>query len=96
MRKSNTESLGNILKQFVQENRLERKLSEVDIIDSWQEIMGRTVASYTRDLRITNGILFVRTSSPILRNELLMMKSEIIRRMNEHAGSPVIHQIIFS
>lgn len=95
MRKSNTEKLSQVLRNFVDENKLRHKLSEVDIIASWEEIMGKTVASYTEDLRISNGTLFVKTSSPILRNELLMMKEEIRKRLNEKAGEELIRQIIF-
>ncbi len=95
MRKSNTEKLSEVLRNFVKENKLQRKLSEVDIIASWEELMGKTVASYTEDLRISNGTLFVKTSSPILRNELLMMKEEIRKRLNEKAGDEIIRQIVF-
>lgn len=95
MRKSNTEKLGDILRSYVKENKLENKLAEVDIISSWEEVMGKTVASYTESLNIQHGTLFVKTSSPILRNELLMMKEDIRKRLNEKAGSEVIKQIVF-
>ncbi|MGD9930386.1 MAG: DUF721 domain-containing protein [Mangrovibacterium sp.] len=95
MRKSNTEKLGQVLRQYIEENKLQHKLSEVDIIASWEELMGKTVASYTEDLKISNGTLFVKTSSPLLRNELMMMKEEIRKRLNEKAGVELIRQIIF-
>lgn len=95
MRKSNTEKLGQVLRQYIEENKLQHKLSEVDIIASWEELMGKTVASYTEDLKISNGTLFVKTSSPMLRNELMMMKEEIRKRLNEKAGVELIRQIIF-
>lgn len=95
MRKSNTEKLGQVLRQYIEENKLQHKLSEVDIIASWEELMGKTVASYTEELKISNGTLFVKTSSPLLRNELMMMKEEIRKRLNEKAGGELIRQIIF-
>lgn len=95
MRKSNTEKLGQVLRQYIEENKLQHKLSEVDIIASWEELMGKTVASYTEELKISNGTLFVKTSSPLLRNELMMMKEEIRKRLNEKAGVELIRQIIF-
>ncbi len=95
MRKSNTEKLSDILRTYKKENRLDKKLAEVDIISSWEEVMGKTVASYTDDLRIQYGTLFVKTSSPMLRNELMMMKEEIRKRLNEKAGTELIRQIVF-
>lgn len=95
MRKSNTQRLSDVLKTYVQENALEKKLSELDLIKSWEMVMGKTVARYTGNLHIQNSTLFVETTSPIVRNELLMMREEIRQRLNEVAGSELIKTIIF-
>lgn len=95
MRKSNTQSISSVLKNFVQENKLERKLNELDLIKSWESVMGKTVARYTGNLYIQNSTLFVETTSPVVRNELLMMKEEIRVRLNEVVGEELIKTIIF-
>jgi len=95
MRKSNTQSIRDVLKSYVQENNLERKLSELDLIKSWESVMGKTVARYTGNLYIQNNTLFVETTSPIVRNELLMMREEIRVRLNEVVGAELIKTIIF-
>jgi predicted nucleic acid-binding Zn ribbon protein len=95
MRKSNTQSISSVLKSYVQENNLERKLNELDLIKSWESVMGKTVSRYTGNLYIQNSTLFVETSSPIVRNELLMMKEEIRVRLNEVVGEELIKAIIF-
>lgn len=95
MRKSNTQSISDVLKNYVRENKLDRKMSELDLIKSWEATMGKTVTRYTKNLYIQNSTLFVETTSPIVRNELLMMKEEIRTRLNEIAGSELIKAIIF-
>jgi Protein of unknown function (DUF721). len=95
MRKSNTQKLSDVLKNYVQENNLERKLTEIDLIKSWETVMGKTVARYTRNLYLKNETLFVDTSSPIVRNELLMMKEDIRLRLNEVAGYEIVKTIVF-
>ncbi|MDP2336477.1 MAG: DUF721 domain-containing protein [Bacteroidota bacterium] len=95
MRKSNTQSISSVLKSYVRENNLERKLNELDLIKSWESVMGKTVARYTGNLYIQNNTLFVETTSPIVRNELLMMKEEIRVRLNEVVGEELIKAIIF-
>lgn len=95
MRKSNTQRLSDVLKNYVQENKLERKLTELDLIQSWETVLGKTVARYTSNLYIQNSTLFVETTSPIMRNELLMNREEIRTRLNEIAGAEVIKTIIF-
>jgi hypothetical protein len=95
MRKSNTQSISSVLKSYVRENNLERKLNELDLIKSWESVMGKTVARYTGNLYIQNNTLFVETTSPVVRNELMMMKEEIRVRLNEVAGEELIKAIIF-
>ena len=94
MRKSNTESLSSVLKNYVRENNLERKMSELDLIKSWEAVVGKTVARYTGNISIQNSTLFVETTSPIVRNELLMMKEEIRTRLNEVAGGEIVKSIV--
>ena len=57
MRKSNTQSIGSVLKSYVRENNLERKMNELDLIKSWESVMGKTVSRYTGNLYIQNNIL---------------------------------------
>jgi len=95
MRKSNTQSISQVLKSYIHENKLERKVHEMDLIKSWESVMGKTVARYTGNLYIQNNTLFVETTSPVVRNELLMMKEEIRVRLNEIAGEELIRTIIF-
>ncbi|MGE4587593.1 MAG: DUF721 domain-containing protein [Mangrovibacterium sp.] len=95
MRKSNTEKLGDLIRGYITENRLEYKLKEVDVIASWENLLGKTIAGYTQSLQIRKGTLFVRISSPVVRNELLMMKEEIRKKLNEKAGQELIRQIVF-
>lgn len=95
MRKNNTEKLSQILKSYIEQNNLQPKLSELDVLNSWEAIMGKTVASYTEDIQIRNGTLFLRISSPMLRNELVMMREQIKKRLNENAGAELVQQIVF-
>jgi len=95
MRKTNTQKLSDVLKSYVQENNLERKLSELDLIKSWETVMGKTITRYTKNLSIRNETLFVETTSPVVRTELLMMKEEIRVRLNEVVGAELVKTIVF-
>lgn len=95
MRRSNTQSLGEALREYVREIRIERKLKEVDIVQSWENLLGKSVARYTRNLYISKGILYVEISSSVVKNELLMMREEIRKKMNEQAGEELVAKIVF-
>ena len=96
MRKKNTQSLREALNDYVVENRLDNKLAEIDLINSWERMLGKTVARYTKNIYIRNRVLFVETSSPMVRNELMMIREEIRKRLNEEAGRELIDKIHFS
>ena len=95
MRRSNTQSLSEVLKEYIKENRIERKLKEVDVVQSWEKLLGKTVASYTRNIYIRKKILFVEISSSVVKNELFMMREEIRRKINEQEGEEIVRTIIF-
>lgn len=95
MRRNNTQSISDVLRSYTRENKLDRKLNELDLIKSWESVMGKTVARYTGNLYIQSSTLFVETTSPIVRNELLMMREEIRNRLNEVVGQELIKTIVF-
>jgi predicted nucleic acid-binding Zn ribbon protein len=95
MRRSYTQPLSDILRDYIKVNQIGRKLKEVDIVQSWEELLGKTIAYYTRNVSLRNKILFVEISSPVVKNELFMMREEIKRKLNEKAGEDLVDKIIF-
>lgn len=95
MRRSNTQSIGDVLREFIKESRIERKLKEVDAIHSWEGLLGKTVARYTRNIYIHKKVMYVEISSSVVKNELVMMRHEIVRKLNEQAGEEIIDRIVF-
>ncbi|MFO7658243.1 MAG: DUF721 domain-containing protein [Bacteroidales bacterium] len=94
MRKSNTQKIGTVLKEFIEYMMIDRKLMEVGIVRSWEELMGKAVASRTRNIYIKDKTLFVQLNSSVLRSELIMMRQAIIDKLNEKAGEKIIEKIV--
>lgn len=96
MRKRNTESIGEVLKEFFNENQfLKAKIAESRILSGWATVLGNTVSSYTTNLYFKNGILYVHLSSSVLRSELMLSKDKLISTLNKHAQTDIIKNIIF-
>jgi predicted nucleic acid-binding Zn ribbon protein len=95
MRRSNTQSLSEIIKEYVKANQIERKLKEVDVVESWENLLGKSVANYTRNIYIRNKVLYVEISSSVVKHELFMMREEIKRKINEKEGEEIVRTIIF-
>ena len=97
MRRSNIQSVSDVLRDFLQENApVAQKLAETRAIQSWRGLLGEGVMKYTTSVYIRNQVLYVRLSSAVLRNELSMCREQLIIRLNEEAGEEVIREIVFS
>ena len=95
MRRSNTQSLSEVIRDYVKGTSIEKKLKEVDVVQSWEELLGKTIAHYTKNVTLRSKILFVEISSSVVKYELFMMREEIRRKLNEKAGEDMVEKIIF-
>ena len=94
MRRSKTITLAEAVNDYMREMNLGGKLSEVNIINSWEEIVGKAISSRTTKIFIKEHILYVHLNSSVVRNELLMLREVLKEKINEKAGSEVIRDII--
>lgn len=94
MRKSQTQNISEIISVIMKQNGLDEKLAEVRAIKSWEELLGKTVARYTKNINIKDKTLYVSLNSSIVRNEIMMIRDELIKRLNEKAGRKIIDKIV--
>jgi len=94
MRRTNTVNIAQVIAELFGEYKIDGKIKETRIISAWSEVLG-PLANPTDELYIKNKVLFVRLSSSVIRNELYMMRSTLLRRLNEKAEEEVITDIVF-
>ncbi len=94
MRRSKTISLAEAMKDYIKEMNLEGKLNEIGLINSWEETVGKAIASRTSKIYIKDQVLYIHLNSSVARNELLMFRQVLKEKLNEKAGSEVIKDII--
>ena len=85
----------SLLDVWLRNEGLETPLLQHRLIKGWPEVMGDTVAQYTGDICIYGNVLRVQIKSPALRQNLLMMRTEIARKMNEYVKAQVIQEVTF-
>ena len=95
MFKRNVQSLKDILLRNLREQGLETPLMQKRLVESWPEVVGPVVARYTLNTYIYNQTLFVRLSNPALRSDLSMMRQELVKKLNDVAGTQLITDIRF-
>jgi predicted nucleic acid-binding Zn ribbon protein len=95
MRKANDKSLKEAIEQMLQVYKIKRRFDETAVLASWPELVGKPVANRTKELFIHDKKLFLRIESSVIKNELTMMRSQIIEKINEAAKSILVEEIIF-
>lgn len=95
MKRNKAEKVGLIIHQFLRQESLEAPLNEHRLINSWKEVLGPTIASYTKELYIRNQTLYVHLTSAALRQELMMGRELLVRNLNNKVGAMVITNIVF-
>ncbi len=95
MRRKNTEALREVISQVLKQNKLDVKLYETRVIQSWPLVLGDNIKQYTTNLYFHNQKLYVKLSSSVLRQELFLAREEIVKSLNNHVGAEVVKEIIF-
>jgi len=94
MRKKNASTLGDAIKAYLKAMGLDKKLKERELINSWEDTLGKNIANATKNIYISNRRLFVEIESAIIKSEILMIKTSIIQSLNKKVGEVVIRDII--
>lgn len=87
-------SIKDVLKDFVSENKLDKGLKQVQVIDAWNHLMGPAIEKYTTNVKLNRNKLYVELSSSVLREELSYGKQKIITLMNEELGEEMIKELV--
>ncbi len=85
--------LGEVLMKFLRDEGLETPLQQKRLIDAWETVAGPLVARYTAEKFIKNQTLMVKITNPALRHDLSMMRTQLVRRLNEQVGAVIITEI---
>ncbi|MFA6924609.1 MAG: DUF721 domain-containing protein [Bacteroidales bacterium] len=94
MRSSNEFTLKEAIENMLREFKIKHKIFEIQLRDSWEKVMGKTVSTRTIELQLNNKILYIKLESAALRNELSMSKEKIINRLNEELKEEAIKSIV--
>jgi predicted nucleic acid-binding Zn ribbon protein len=95
MRKREAQSLSEILGESLRNLQIDGKIQETRVLDAWSEVVGPVIASHTGNKYVSRRVLYVQMDTPIVRNELQMMRQSLVERLNKAAGAETIRDIVF-
>jgi len=87
-------TLGDVIKDFIEANRLQSGLDKVSVKEAWHNVMGSAISNYTTAIKLEREVLYVQLSSSVLREELSYGKEKIIKLVNEELGKDLIKKIV--
>lgn len=93
--RNNDKTIKEAIDHLLDSYRLRKKFDETSLIAAWPELMGTAIANRTKQLYISDKKLFLRIESAVIKKELMMMQTIIIKRLNDKAGHEVIQSLVF-
>lgn len=95
MLRKNAQTIGEVLRDFFEDNtELYEKILQVRIQRAWGEILGPSIAQYTRQVYVRDRVLYVSLTSSVLRNELSYCRDRLVKSLNDYAKASVIDRIV--
>jgi predicted nucleic acid-binding Zn ribbon protein len=93
-KKNEFQSVGQAIRDMLSSYRLSNKFDEANIIESWERLVGKPIASRTKKVFIKNKVLFVEFDSPTMRHDFSLHKTEVLEVFRKEFGDGVITEII--
>jgi len=93
-RHNDHQSIGDVLKDFVSHNKLDKGINQVEVENIWASTMGPAIVKYTDAIKLKNTTLFVKLSSSVLREELSYGVTKIKDNLNQELKRDLIEKIV--
>jgi len=87
-------SIGEALNLLLEKSNWKPKVVELRMREEWEAITSKTIAKYTRDIKMANGILTIYTDVAPLKQELMFGKEQLIQNINEYFKEKVVNDIV--
>ena len=94
MRRNNTNIIGQVIKKLMKNSKLSKRLDDLDVLEVWNDIIGKDLEKYVKSTKIIDDKLHVKLRSSIVKNEISYKKTELIQRINNTFNKKVIKDII--
>ncbi|MBR9978246.1 MAG: DUF721 domain-containing protein [Bacteroidetes bacterium] len=88
-----TRQLGSVLRRVLREEGLERGIREQHVLQKWEEIVGPAIAANAEPLRLRNGVLWLHVVDAAWRQELSLMRQELVTTINTTLGENIVTDI---
>ena len=89
------EHIAGALKKFIKKQGIDKEINQQKSVDVWAEVVGKKIKENTEPIDVRFGVLTVKTSNPVWRQELQFQKKGIINSINKRLKKTTIKDIRF-
>lgn len=93
-RLNNESPISDVLKAFIENNKLQSGMDKIDVEKAWKELMGNGVNTYTKEVILKGTTLYVTLTSSVLREELSHGRQKIITMLNDELRKDVVKELV--
>lgn len=93
-KKSNLIKLGDAINLLFRQEKLDVRLSQFSVKNSWSEIAGEMIAKNTSSIFFNNKTVFVTLSNAALKHELSFRRQELLDNINRHCGYKLVEELV--
>lgn len=79
---------------MLQEYRLAPQLNEARVKALWEQLMGKTITTYTSNVSVRKNVLYLSILSAPLKHELSYAKEKIKSLLNDELGEEFIKEVV--
>lgn len=91
---SNEKPIKQVIKELYKRYQIGKKMDEQTVIHHYPQVVGTLIHKYTESVFIRDGVLFLRISSPVIKNEINYAKEKLCKSLNEAVGKEVVRKIV--
>jgi len=90
------EHIKAIVDGILSRGQIRRGMVQHDFVARWKDVVGQPLASQTRPLRISGGILWVHVDSAVLRHHMTYLAPRILENIRSRVPDAEIYSIRFT
>jgi len=84
--KDNSHTFTSAFRNFLKNEKIDSKYREKLLVESWETLMGKPIASRTSNIYINNKVLIVKLTSAPLKQELINNKEKVQELLEKDFG----------
>lgn len=85
----------NEMKKVFSRYNLGQAFREQEVLLFWDQVVGSNLSRWSQATRFEEGTLVITTASSSVSSELRLLESQLVRRLNERYGQPLVSRLRF-